>query len=96
MLKQILREFPDEALPRYSLALEYSNSGEHQQAMNEFQNLFAKHPDYTAGYLMAAQVATKMNDREAARRMLTTGIASAQRTSNGHAESEMQAMLDTL
>ena len=51
MLQEILDQSPDDAFARYGLALEYSNSGQTDQALAQFGTLLTKHPDYTAGYL---------------------------------------------
>lgn len=96
MLQEILDQSPDDAFARYGLALEYSNSGQTDQALAQFGTLLTKHPDYTAGYFMAAQTLAKADRTEDARKMLTDGIASARRTGNQHALSEMEAMLESL
>ena len=93
MLNEILTENPNDAFARYGLAMEYSNRGEVEIAMVEFRKLLAAHPDYTAGYFMAAQTLAKASRVDEAKKMLADGIASAQRTGNGHALSEMEGML---
>jgi predicted Zn-dependent protease len=96
MLNEILSENPEDAFARYGLAMEYSNSGEVERALQEFTKLLSTHPDYTAGYFMAAQTLSKANRVEEAKKMLVDGISSARRTGNTHAQSEMTAMLDEL
>ncbi|MGO9126293.1 MAG: tetratricopeptide repeat protein [Terriglobales bacterium] len=96
MLSEILAQNPNDAFARYGLALEYSNAGETERAMEEFGKLLTVHPDYTAGYFMAAQTLVAANRREEARKLLVDGISSARRTGNSHAQSEMTAMLDEL
>jgi len=96
MLNEILSENPEDAFARYGLAMEYSNSGEVERALQEFTKLLSTHPDYTAGYFMAAQTLSKANRAEEAKKMLVDGISSARRTGNTHAQSEMTAMLDEL
>jgi len=96
MLNEILAQNPADAFARYGLALEYSNQGEIEKAMSEFGQLLSTHPDYTAGYFMAAQTLAKAERVEEAKRMLIEGIASARRTGNTHAQSEMTAMLEEL
>ena len=96
MLSEILAGNPDDAFARYGLAMEYSKSGEVEQALEEFRRLLSSHPDYTAGYFMAAQTLASVSRRDEAKRMLIDGIASARRTGNNHAQSEMEAMLDDL
>jgi predicted Zn-dependent protease len=95
-LKEILAQSPADAFARYGLAVEYSNSGAIDQALEEFGKLISAHPDYSAGYFMAAQTLAKAERTEEAKRMLVDGIASARRTNNSHAQSEMTAMLDEL
>jgi len=96
MLTEILAQNPNDAFARYGLAIEYSNAGRVEQALAEFGKLLAAHPDYTAAYFMAAQTLAKVERTEEARKMLADGIASAQRTGNMHARSEMEAMLAEL
>ena len=96
LLSEILTQNPNDAFARYGLAMEYSNRGEVETAVTEFGKLLAAHPDYTAGYFMAAQTLAKAARVDEAKKMLTDGIASAQRTGNGHALSEMEGMLAEL
>jgi tetratricopeptide (TPR) repeat protein len=95
-LKKILEHNPNDAFARYGLALEYSNAGQTETALAEFQKLLEVHPDYTAGYFMAAQTLARANRVDEAKKMLEDGIASARRTNNQHALSEMQEMLAEL
>ena len=95
-LTDILSQDPNDAFARYGLAMEYSKTGEVERALEEFGKLLAAHPDYTAGYFMAAQTLASANRAEEAKKMLVEGIASARRTGNTHAQSEMTAMLEEL
>src|SRR5205823_10671043 len=74
MLNQILTADPNNAFARYSLAMEHSNSGRLDQALEEFRKLLSANPDYTAGYFMAAQTLLKSERRDEARKMLESGI----------------------
>ena len=96
MLNEILAQEPNDAFARYGLAMEYSKLGEVERSLEEFGKLLSANPDYTAGYFMAAQTLSAANRVEEARKMLVEGIASARRTGNNHAQSEMTAMLDEL
>jgi len=95
-LTEILEQEPNDSFARYGLAMEYSKSGDVNRAMEEFGKLLSAHPDYTAGYFMAAQTLASASRIEEAKRMLVDGIQSAVRTGNSHAQSEMTAMLDEL
>jgi predicted Zn-dependent protease len=96
MLSEILTENPEDAFARYGLAMEYSKSGQIEQALEEYKTLIEKNPDYTPAYFMAAQTLAGANRVDEAKRMLVDGISSARRTGNAHAQSEMTAMLEEL
>jgi|SRR5450755_287989 predicted Zn-dependent protease len=96
MLHEILSQNPSDAFARYGLAMEFSNAGNVEEALEEFKKLLSAHPDYTAGYFMAAQTLAKSSRIDEARKMLSEGVVSASRTGNTHAQSEMEAMLTEL
>jgi predicted Zn-dependent protease len=96
MLSQILADNPSDAFARYGLAMEYSKAGEVEAALAEFRKLLEAHPDYTAGYFMAAQTLARASRLDEARAMLRDGIASANRAGNQHARMEMEGMLAEL
>jgi predicted Zn-dependent protease len=92
-LNDVLTHDPKDAFARYGLAMEYSKQGDFDRALAEFSILLENHPDYTAGYFMAAQTLARAEKLAPAKKMLQDGIASARRTGNLHAQSEMEAML---
>jgi predicted Zn-dependent protease len=96
MLTEILSENPSDAFARYGLAMEHSKAGNVELALDEFKKLLTTHPDYTPGYFMAAQTLAAASRTDEAKQMLADGIASAKRTNNAHAQSEMEAMLAEL
>lgn len=96
MLTEVLAQNPNDAFARYGLAMEYSKAGDSERALEEFGKLLTSNPDYTAGYFMAAQVLVRVDRVSEAKKMLNDGIASAQRTKNSHAQSEMENMLAEL
>lgn len=96
MLTEILAQNPNDTFARYGLAMEYSRAGEIERALEEYGKLLTANPDYTVGYFMAAQMLAGANRTEEAKKMLADGIASAKRTGNAHAQSEMEAMLGEL
>jgi Tfp pilus assembly protein PilF len=95
-LNDVLTQNPHDAFARYGLAMEYSKQGDLDRALAEFSILLEHHPDYTAGYFMAAQALARAERTDDARKMLRDGVASARRTGNLHAQSEMEAMLAEL
>lgn len=95
-LKEILAQDPMNTLARYGLAMEFGGQGQTEAALAEFAQLLADHPDYTAGYFMAAQTLAKAGRNAEAKQKLVDGLACARRTGNQHAAREMQAMLDEM
>jgi tetratricopeptide (TPR) repeat protein len=96
MLTQFLDQNPGDAFARYGLAMEYSNAGQTEQALAEFNKLLELHPDYTNGYFMAAQALERAGRTAEAKSMLEKGVEAARRTGNKHALSEMTGMLEEL
>ena len=95
-LNEILALDPRNSFARYGLAMQLARSGETAAALDEFDKLLTHDPEYTAGYFMAAQTLASAGRTAEAIERLKAGIASAARTGNHHAQSEMQAMLDEL
>ncbi|HEY1498523.1 MAG TPA: hypothetical protein VGF88_03015 [Acidobacteriaceae bacterium] len=95
-LKEILEQDPKNAFARYGLAMEYGGKGETEAALGEFAQLLADHPDYTAGYFMAAQTLARAGRAADAKQKLVDGMECARRTGNQHAAREMQAMLEEM
>ena len=93
---EILAQDPNHAFARYGLAVEYGQRGENTLALEQFDELQQRHPDYTAGYQMAAQTLIASGNTQQAEERLRAGIASARRTANRHALAEMEGMLDEL
>jgi predicted Zn-dependent protease len=96
MLQEFLKENPNDAFARYGLALEHINAGNAEAGLSEFKILLENNPDYTAAYQMAGQTLAQVGRREEAVKMLSDGIATARRTGNNHAMSEMEALLQEL
>ncbi len=93
---EILAQDPSNAFARYGLAVEYTHRGETALALEQFDTLQKSHPDYTAGYQMAAQTLLASGNARQAELRLLAGIESARRTGNQHALAEMEGMLDEL
>ncbi len=96
MLTQIVNENPNDAFARYGLAMEFSKADDAESAMQHFNRLVELHPDYAAGYFMAAQLLARVGRTDEAKTLLTNGIAAAARSGNDHARGEMELMLAEL
>ena len=95
-LREILALDAKNSFARYGVAMERAGRGDTAEALAEFDTLLKTDPDYTAGYFMAAQALAKEERTPEAIAKLKDGIASALRTNNTHALSEMQGMLDEI
>src|ERR1035441_1113866 len=95
-LNEILTENPKDAFARYGLAMEHSKQGDFDRALAEFSILLEGHPEYTAGYFMAAQTLVRAERVEDAKKMLQDGSAWARRAGNLHAQVEKGATLAEL
>jgi thioredoxin-like negative regulator of GroEL len=95
-LREILALDPNNSFARYGVAMELAARGETPAALAEFDTLLTNDPDYTAGFFMSAQTLAAAGRTTEAIGRLKAGIASAQRSGNDHARTEMQAMLDEL
>jgi thioredoxin-like negative regulator of GroEL len=96
MLEDFVAAKPNDAFARYGLAMECANAGDASGADLQFKTLLAVHPDYVAAYFQYGQFLAKTGRTEEARSALGAGIASARRTGDDHARSEMEAALSEL
>jgi tetratricopeptide (TPR) repeat protein len=96
VLRSLVAQNPGDAFARYGLAMELMQSGHAADAVEEFRQLLAAHPNYVAGYFHGGQALEKLGRVEEARALYEAGIAAATRTGDAHARSELQAALDLL
>jgi predicted Zn-dependent protease len=96
MLTEILTANPGDAFARYGLAMAYVAEGKSEEALREFAETTERSPDYVPAYQMSAQEMLKLGRTAEARERLRAGMAACERTGNGHAASEMGAMLEEL
>ena len=98
--RQMLEEFvaakPNDAFARYGLAMECANAGDSAAADENFKALLASHPEYVAAYFQFGQFLARTGRTDLARSTLQAGIATAQRTGDDHARSEMETALAEL
>ena len=96
MLTEILQQNPTDAFARYGLAMAYAAEGKTEHALREFEITTEHNQDYVPGYQMSAQTLMKVGRNDEAKARLQAGMAACERTGNGHAASEMGAMLEEL
>ncbi len=96
ILNQMLAQDPNNAFARYGLAMEYSKSGELEQAVGEFKNLLTKDESYVAAYYHGGQALEKLSRLDEAREMYEKGIEASTRKGDLHTRSEIEAALSLL
>jgi Tfp pilus assembly protein PilF len=96
ILKNLVAQNPNDSFSRYGLAMEYRNSGDLAQAVEQYRELLARNPDYAAAYFHGGQALEKLGRAEHAREMYRQGIEVTTRTGDLHARSELQAALEQL
>jgi tetratricopeptide (TPR) repeat protein len=94
--QKFIEQFPDQAFPRYALAMELKGQGRLEESRRAFQALVAKQPSYVPVYLQLGFVLTEMGLREEARDIFRKGIDAARNAGDGHALSELTASLQAL
>jgi predicted RNA polymerase sigma factor len=95
-IEAMLAGEPDDPVLRYALAMELVGSGENDAAVQCFQELMTRVPDYVPAYLQAGQLLTRLDRQEEARTVYRTGIVMAQKKGDLHAAGEMENFLNLL
>ena len=96
MLETMIAKGSEDPFVHYARAMEHRSLGELERAMELFGEVATRFADYVPTYLMAAQVAEKLEREDDARSWCERGLAKARATGDSHAESELQAFLDDL
>ncbi|MBV9157313.1 MAG: tetratricopeptide repeat protein [Acidobacteriaceae bacterium] len=96
ILKQMVSQDPNNSFARYGLAMEYVNSGDFAEAVEEFRVLFERDENYAAGYFHAGQALEKLGRVDEARGVYQKGIEVTTRKGDSHTRAEIEAALDLL
>jgi tetratricopeptide (TPR) repeat protein len=95
-LKQMLLRQPDDPFLLYGVAMEYKKAGRAELAIEHFDQVLRRDPNYCYAYYQRAQVHESRGDVEAAKRSLREGLEAADRSGDAHARSEIEAALALL
>lgn len=93
-LEAMLLKEPDDPFLHFGLAMEWVKEGRIEAAMSSFDAVVRIDPDYTAAYYHKANALLSAQRPQEAREVLEAGLLAARRVGNGHAESEMMALLE--
>ena len=95
-LQQMLQRQPDDPFLLYGLAMEYKKANQPDLAIEHFDRVLRRDPNYCYAYYQRAQVHESLGDVEAARQSLRDGLGAADRSGDAHARSEIEAALSLL
>ncbi len=95
-LRKFIAAQPDEAFPRYALALELKGKGDPAGAAAELQDLLRRSPDYLAAYLQLGMLEQALGRPEDARATLQKGQELARTKGDTHTLSELTSALEGL
>jgi predicted Zn-dependent protease len=84
---------PDDLLVRFGLANEYYEMGRYAEAVEEAWAALRLKPDYSAAYRVLGRALIEQGDVEEARRVLTEGVALADRVGDIMTMKQMRTML---
>lgn len=95
-LKALIEKNPQDAFPRYGLAMEYKNQANYQNAIQIFDQLLEQHSDYTAAYFHFGMSLRALGQGQRAEEIFKRGIEVAGKKGESHARDELQAALAEL
>ena len=84
-IEAMLAESPDDAELRYMLAMEYVSAGDDPEAVQSFQELIKRAPQYPPAYHQAGRALQRLNRIAEARALLLQGIPIAVGIGDQHA-----------
>lgn len=96
VLKQMVVQDPKNTFARYGLAMEFANSGDLKQAVEEYRRVLELDENYAAAYYHGGQALEKLGDIDGARAIYEKGIEAATRRGDTHTRSEIEAALSLL
>ena len=96
LLETMIAKGSEDPFVHYAHAMEHRSLGELDRALELFGAVAERFAGYVPTYLMAAQVAEKLERSDDARGWCERGLAQARAGGDGHAEGELQAFLDEL
>jgi Tfp pilus assembly protein PilF len=95
-LEQMLQRQPDDPFLLYGMAMEFKKADQPRQALDYFDRVLRRDPNYCYAYYQRAQVHESLGDVDAAKRSLREGVEAADRAGDGHARQEIEAALALL
>ena len=95
-LKGFLEQDPKDSFSRYALALEYTKTGQTEDARREFEFVRDNDPAYVATYFQLAQLYRNLGLKHEAEKTCRSGIRVASKAGDAHTQSELEESLEGL
>ena len=95
LLKQYIKEEPDDPFNIYALANEYITN-DPTKALEYFELLLEKHPEYLGTYYQAGKLYQSFNKLEEAKAIFESGITLAIKQVNSKTLNELRAALNEI
>jgi tetratricopeptide (TPR) repeat protein len=96
MLETMIDKGSADPFVHYAHAMEHRSQGDLVKALELFGAVAERFGDYVPTYLMAAQVAEKLDRLDDAKDWAERGLQRARNAGDAHAQGELQAFLDEL
>lgn len=93
-LRAFIAASPDEAFPRYALALELKGAGDSAAAARELEELLRRKPDYLSAYLQLGMLLQSLARGPDAVAVLRQGQEVARAKGDTHTLSELTSALE--
>jgi hypothetical protein len=97
-IEVMLADDPDDAFLRYGLAMEHASAGDDAACVEVLRDLIARTATtpYIPAFLQVGQALIRLDRIAEASDLLRMGIDAARRGGDGHAQGEMQGLLDSI
>ncbi|MEW6277343.1 MAG: tetratricopeptide repeat protein [Candidatus Eremiobacterota bacterium] len=95
-LLEFLQADPADSFSRYALGLEYLSLGERERAVETFEEVRRRDPDYLATYYQLGKARQECGDLAGAGEALRAGLEVAERQGDWHTHAELTEALDAL
>ncbi len=96
MLETMIEKGSADPFVHYAHAMEHRSQGDLAKALELFGAVAERFEDYVPTYLMAAQVAEKLDRIADAKEWAERGLVRARNAGDAHAQGELQTFLDEL
>jgi len=87
---------PRDAFVLYGIGMEYKKTGDSPKSLEYLRRVIEVDPNYCYAYYQQGQVLEQQGDTDAARAAYLAGIDAARRSTDAHAQSELESALALL